>query len=135
MNVFSYEEITLGQEVSFTAAIGPDSMKAFAELTGDRNPRHTEQGVVYGMLTGSFLSTLAGMYLPGKYALIQSVRLEFVSPIVLSATGEKTPIVISGVVNGKEDRFRLLSLKVSVSGEDGTKFLFGTMKVKVTDDE
>ena len=135
MNAFSYDEITLGQEVSFTAAIGPDSMKAFSEITGDINPRHTEQNVVYGMLTGSFLSTLAGMYLPGKYALIQSVRLEFVNPIVLSATGEKTLIVISGMVAGKEDRFRLLSLKVSVSGEDGTKFLFGTMKVKVTDDE
>jgi len=134
MNRYSYEQISVGQEASFTASIGLEQMKRFAEITGDTNPRHTEQGVVYGMLTGSYLSTLAGMYLPGEHALIQSVRFEFINPAVIP-DGGSFPIVVGGVVTAKEDRFRLLTLKVSVCGENGTKFLIGAMKVKVTDNE
>jgi len=133
VNVYTYDEIAVGQEERFTATLYKEQMALFAQITGDLNPRHTEQNVVYGMLTGSFLSTLAGMYLPGKYSLIQTVRLEFLNPAIIPAEGG-LPITVSGTVTDKEDRFRLLTLKVSVCGEDGTKFLSGSMKVKVTDD-
>ncbi|MBQ9091319.1 MAG: hypothetical protein IJY52_03500, partial [Anaerotignum sp.] len=49
----------------------------FLAITGDINPLHNDQEfaqkqghpdkVAFGMLTASFLSTLAGVYLPGRY--------------------------------------------------------------------
>jgi len=133
MNDYTYADICVGHQEKFAVTVGAEQIKLFREITGDANPRHTEQGVVYGLLTASYLSTLAGMYLPGKRSLIQTVRLEFVNTLIV-ADGEKT-LAVSGVVTAKEDRFSLLTVKFSVCGGDGTKFLLGKMNVKVTGDE
>ena len=89
-------------------------MNMFMTITGDKNPLHTnleyakEKGysekVVYGMLTSSILSTLAGMYMPGEHSLIHSVEINFVKPVFLS----KCPLKVKAKVVEKDDRFNII---------------------------
>ena len=90
MNEYTYDEITIGQEESFQVTVSEEMMKQFLLITGDLNPLHRDAAyaatrqyfdkVVYGMLTASFFSTLAGVYLPGRYSLIHSVETKFLRP-------------------------------------------------------
>lgn len=143
MNHYSFEEIKVGMEEHFSVTITPEMMQQFRQITGDVNPLHCDETfarekgfegeVAYGMLTASFLSTMAGVYLPGENSLIQSVEVKFVKPVF---PGEE--ITFTGKVSEVNDTFRFLTLKVtgSVAGEKeteryGTKVLKAVMQIGV----
>lgn len=141
MNVYTYDQIVVGQEERFTFEITEQHMILFREITGDANPIHTDieyakskgfpNKVVYGMLTASFLSTLAGMYLPGKHSLIYEVIIKFAKPLYPDGGA----LTISGVCTDKQDRFKRIEIKVRIADSNGKIVLRGTMKVGVVDDE
>jgi hypothetical protein len=141
MNAYTYDQILVGQEETFTVTVTDDDMKAFRKITHDNNPLHCDDGyaklrgydgrVVYGMLTASYLSTLAGMYLPGKRSLIYEVETKFSSSLILRGS---TNLFIHGKVAEKNDMFRRIVIKVRVTDGDGNKILRGTMKVGVADE-
>ena len=85
--------------------------------------------VAFGMLTASFLSTLAGVYLPGERSLIHSVETKFTKPVyigdVLSISGEVTEI---------NDTVNQIVLKVEIKNQNGEKVLRGKMKVGFLDE-
>ena len=143
MNHYTFEEIKTGMEEQFSVTITEQMMQQFQEMTGDVNPLHCDETfakekgfdgkVAYGMLTASFLSTLAGVYLPGENSLIQSVEVKFVKPVF---PGEE--ITFTGKVSEVNDTFRFLVLKVTgtVTGEKdneryGTKVLKAVMQIGV----
>ncbi|MCL2202489.1 MAG: dehydratase [Defluviitaleaceae bacterium] len=143
MKEYTFEEITIGQEESFCVEITKEKMDAFRVITGDENPLHHDAvyaasqgfggGVVsYGLLTASFLSTLAGMYLPGRYSLIHSVEVKFPKAVCVM---DKTTLVVRGKVAEKQDIFNVLMIKVAIENEDGEKVCRGTMKVGVRDEK
>ncbi|EOS61191.1 hypothetical protein C814_01669 [Anaerotruncus sp. G3(2012)] len=140
MNTFTYDEITVGQKITFQAGITPEHMEMFRAITGDQNPLHTDPAfargkgqpgrVVYGMLTAAFLSTVAGVYLPGERSLIHEVNVKFVKPLLLYNSGD---LSITAEVTEKHDLFRQLTLKVSVVDAKGIKVLRAVMKVGVSE--
>lgn len=140
MNTFTYDEIAVGQKITFQAGITPEHMELFRAITGDQNPLHTDPAfarskghpdrVVYGMLTASFLSTVAGMYLPGERSLIHEVNVKFVKPLLLSSSND---LRVTAEVIEKHDLFRRLTLKVSVVDTKGVKVLRAVMKVGVSE--
>lgn len=141
MNTYTFDQIPVGHTESFTAHLGVEEMDLFARITGDVNPLHTDPGyarsrgyadrVAYGMLTSAYLSTLAGMYLPGERSLLQEVEVKFVNPVI---PGDGIDLTVTGTVTEKHELFRRLTVKVAITGEDGTKYLRGTMKVGVLDE-
>lgn len=143
MNKYTFEEIKEGMEESFTVTLTAEMMEQFCAVTGDVNPLHCDEAfakekgfdrkVVYGMLTASFLSTMAGVYLPGENSLIQSVEVKFLKPVF---PGEE--ITFTGKVSEVNDTFRFLILKVTgtVSGDKeneryGVKVLKANMQIGV----
>lgn len=136
MNDYTYEEIELGHKESFSVKITEEMMKKFLEITGDVNPLHNDEDyakskgnpgrVVYGLLTGSFLSTLAGVYLPGKRSLIHEVKIKCVKPVYIGDT-----LTIEGVVDEKHDAFSLLVIKATIKNQNGRKVCRATMQVGV----
>ena len=94
MKNYDFSDIEIGLEESFIYELTEEKMQKFLEITGDINPLHNDinyakekgynERVVYGMLTASALSTLAGVYLPGKKSLIHSIDLSFVKPVFIS---------------------------------------------------
>lgn len=139
MNAYTYEELFVGQEVRFRGAVTPEDMERFRLLTGDDNPLHRdrefarsrgmEDRVVYGMLTAGFLSTAAGMYLPGENSLIHQVEVKFLRPLLLEHSGA---LDIHARVTDKDDRFRRITLKVTITDSRGEKVLRAVMQVGVT---
>jgi acyl dehydratase len=138
VNRFTYDQLTVGQEESFTVAITDKEMVFFRKITGDDNPLHCNEvyaktrgydgRIVYGMLIASYLSTLAGMYLPGENSLIYEVETKFVKPLVLY---NKINLTIHGKVAEKNDVFKRIVIKVQIIDDNGEKILRGTMKVGV----
>lgn len=139
MNEYSYSDLYVGYETGFEVVISETMLERFKDITGDNNPLHTDrayaeskgypQCVVYGMLTASFLSTLAGVYLPGEKSLIHSVETKFLKPVFV---GDR--LYIRGEVLEKHDLFRLLTLRVLIVNQNKEKVLKGRMKVGVLDE-
>ena len=139
MNEYTYEQIGEGHKESFDVMVTEEMMEDFLRITGDVNPLHRDAGyavtrnyadkVVYGMLTSSFYSTLAGVYLPGKYSLIHSVESKFLRPVYVGDT-----LTVSGMVKEKEDAYRMLILNLLIQNQKGEKVSKGTMQIKMLDD-
>lgn len=134
MNNYSMEQIEIGMRESFSVKVTEEMMAQFESITGDHNPLHQDdnyakgQGfagkVCYGMLTSSFLSTLAGMYLPGRKSLIEEVAVKFVKPVFL---GDVLQIV--GEVAEKQERFSRILVKVTIRNQSQEKVLRGKMLI------
>ena len=137
MNEYTYDRIDIGLKESFEVVLTQEMMERFKAITGDTNPLHNDaeyavskgysDKVVYGMLTSSFVSTLAGVYLPGKYSLIHEVDIKLEKPVYV---GDK--ITIEGVVKEKNDTFSFIVLKVVARNQNGDKVFKATMQVGVT---
>ena len=137
MKEYKFTDIKLGLEEQFQTTITNEMLDKFKEITGDINPLHNDleyakskgysERVVYGMLTSSFLSTLAGVYLPGKYSLIHEVNVLFKKPVFVS----DSPLTIKGKVIEINEIFKQFTIKVEILNKNNEKVLRGTMKVGV----
>ena len=126
MNHYRLADLTPGVTESFTVTITEEMMAQFYAITGDNSPIHMDADyaagrgypgrVVYGMLGASFLSTLAGVYLPGEHCLLHGVNLKFAKPIFIGDT-----LTITGVVDEVNDTFREITIKASIVNQDGKK--------------
>ena len=125
MREYKLVDIAVGLTESFSRTITLQMEDAFRELSGDNNPLHRDDEfahsidgnkfpghVVFGMLTAAFYSTLAGMYLPGKYSLIHS--LENLSFLV-----------------AKDDNLRLIRIKASIKNQQQKIVSKAVMKIMV----
>ncbi len=140
MNAFTYKELRIGMAAQFPVAVTEKMMADFQENTGDINPLHTNADfarrkgygdrVCYGMMTASFLSTLAGVYIPGEKALIHEVNVKFTAPVFVGDI-----LTVAGEVTELNDSVRQVVLKVTVVNQKNEKVLRGTMKVGVMEDE
>ena len=126
MNHYRLADLTPGVTESFTVTITKEMMAQFYAITGDNSPIHMDADyaagrgypgrVVYGMLGASFLSTLAGVYLPGEHCLLHGVDLKFAKPIFIGDT-----LTVTGVVDEVNDTFREITIKASIVNQDGNK--------------
>lgn len=139
MNEYRYDDLQIGMSESFKVTITKKMMGAFLDITGDNNPLHVNEDyakdknfpdkVVYGLLSASFFSTLGGVYLPGKYCLIQSVETKFVNPVFAGDT-----LKIEGIIKEKNDTVRQVVIKTTIYNQDNVKVCRGEMKVGVLDE-
>ncbi|MCI9083647.1 MAG: dehydratase [Lachnospiraceae bacterium] len=137
MNTYVFEQLEKGMTESFSVAITEEMMSSFKSITGDINPLHNsaefavaggyKDRVVYGMLSSSFLSTLAGVYLPGKNSLVHSVEVNFARPVyvgdVLNVSGK--------IIELSDTVVNRITLKVVIMNQEGEKVLRGKMIVGV----
>lgn len=139
MREYRFEEIEIGLEESFTVPITRGMEDAFREMTGDENPLHRDDAyareigggkwkghVTFGMLTASLYSTLAGMYLPGKYSLIHSLETKFLKPVY---AGDM--LTVTGRVEKKHEELRLIEVKARVENQEGACVSKAGIKVLV----
>ena len=141
MNQYKFSDIKVGMEESFQANITEETLTKFKEITGDINPLHNDSSyakemgypdrVVYGGVTSSFLSTLAGVYLPGKYSLIHGEEILFKKPVYLT----DSPLTIKGKVIDVNEGFQQFTISFSILNNKQEKVCRGTMKVGVLEHE
>lgn len=116
--------IKVGDTAAITRAFSDADVRAFAELSGDRNPVHLDaeyaaatqfkERIVHGMLVSSLFSTLLGVHLPGEGSIYVSQDIQFRAPVHLdeevTATVEVTAI--------REDK-PIITLKTTVTNPAG----------------
>ena len=137
MNTYSFADLHVGMTESFVRSFTAEDEESFRRLSGDDNPLHRDDAfaeemgggklrghVCFGMLTASLLSTLAGMYLPGRYSLIHSVEVSFVRPVY---AGDE--LTVSGTVAAVHEQLRMIELKVRITLPDGSVVCKAKMKI------
>ena len=88
---FDFASLYIGQNVRCSISIDADLIQAFANLTGDHHPLHTnreyavEHGypdvLAHGVLLTSLSSRLIGMELPGVRTILLGQTAEYVRPV------------------------------------------------------
>src|SRR5262249_31210425 len=90
MNEYRWDDLKIGLRHEFEVTVTPAMMTAFAAMSGDENPLHVDAAyatragfrapVAFGLLTSSFYSQLVGVHLPGRFALLHGIDVDFVTP-------------------------------------------------------
>jgi acyl dehydratase/NAD(P)-dependent dehydrogenase (short-subunit alcohol dehydrogenase family) len=114
---------------SFRVQVTPDDAIAFATLSGDWNPLHTDPAhaarttyrrpVLHGAFSAGLLSRMAGMYLPGTDCLIHGIRLRFIAPIVPPAS-----LVVEGRVASESSAMGHVDVTIS-DADTGARYVDG----------
>jgi acyl dehydratase len=89
-------KIEVGQRASRRLTLTAEHVAKFAEISGDRNPLHFDEGfaaqtkfgrlVVQGGLTTGLLHALVAMDLPGPGTVFLSQNWKFVAPVFVGDT-------------------------------------------------
>ncbi len=126
MKHYSFEELKVGVSESFKVTVTEEMIDAFRKMSGDENPLHCDEEyaekcgfagrVVYGMLTASFFSTLAGVYLPGERCLLQEVNSRFRAPVY---AGDE--LTVEGSVKERHEGFKRIRILATIRNQDGKK--------------
>ena len=96
INKLSLKKIEIGMSVSYSQVIKDSDIRAFAEISGDRNPVHIDEKfannsrykkrIAHGLLTASYFSALFGTKIPGEGCVYVSQSLKFRRPVYLGDT-------------------------------------------------
>ncbi len=130
----TYDEIQIGDSATFTKTISESDVYLFAGITGDLNPAHTDavsaangmfkQRIAHGMLTGSFISTVVGMQLPGPGSIYVGQELLFRAPVFFGDT-----VTAKAECIEKLEPRKWLKFKTTVTNQDGKLVIDGTATV------
>ena len=101
-------EMSVGQQASFTKTVSETDVYLFAGITGDLNPAHTNQvasektmfkgRIAHGMLSAGLISAVLGMQFPGPGTIYMGQELKFTAPVhigdTITATGTVTELLL-----------------------------------------
>lgn len=129
-------KLIVGQNASFSKTITESDVYNFAGLVGDFNDVHINQvaaeksmfgkRIAHGMLVGSFISTVLGMYLPGPGTIYLEQNLKFRRPVFLNDTITAT-VTVKECLNMEKGIF---SLETNIKNQDENIVIEGTAIVK-----
>ena len=138
MNEFRFEDLKVDQTERFEVTISELMMNNFREISGDVNPLHSDKDfaikqnfqdkVVFGLLVSSFYSKLIGVYLPGKYALLNSINVDFLKPVYV-----QDKLYIEGRIVELDNRFKIINIKSRITREENN--LVSRANIKVSTNE
>ncbi len=121
MQAYRWEDLRLGLSHEFEAVFTERMARTFAEISGDVNPLHVDREyaigagyagpVLFGMLTSSLYSRLIGVYLPGRYALLQGIDIHFSAPCHAGDV-----LQVKGEVSFMSEAYRQFEVKSSIRG-------------------
>lgn len=134
MNKYKLKDLKVGMKASFDVVITSEMQTYFQKISGDINPLHTDEEyavqnnylgkVVYGMLTASLYSKLVGVYMPGKYCLLQECKISFRSPVYIL---DKLTIV--GTVKEIYNELNRITVKAEIINQNGKKVSNATLDI------
>ena len=125
----------VGARAVYVRTITDADIVRFAEVSGDRNPVHLDaayaarspfgERIAHGFLTGSMISALIGMELPGPGSIYLGQTMKFLAPVHIGDT-----VTVSVEVIKVREEKRLLTLRTECINQDGTVVLTGEATVK-----
>ncbi|HEX9607691.1 MAG TPA: MaoC/PaaZ C-terminal domain-containing protein [Gemmatimonadaceae bacterium] len=124
MNEYAVADVSVGMAQEFSVTVTTGMTTRFVEISNDVNPLHVDEHyaddkgfrdrVVHGMLTSAFYSTLVGVYLPGKYCLLQGIKITFHHPVF---AGDH--LKVRGEVTHVSEALRVMTVRGSITNQNG----------------
>jgi 3-hydroxybutyryl-CoA dehydratase len=124
------EDIEIGMEVSYSQTITDEDVKAFSEISGDKNPVHLDdeyaknsrykKRITHGLMFASYFSALFGTKIPGEGCVYVAQSLRFKRAVYLDDTVTATVIVSSVDLEKRRVFFRTICKvknKIVIDGE------------------
>ena len=128
-------EYYIGQTASILKHISDETIRLFADVSGDHNPVHLDEEyaaktifgrrIAHGMLSASLISTVLGTKFPGPGTIYLAQNLEFKKPVFLDDIIEVKVTVVA--VHPEK---RVLELQTVCCNQAGEDVLVGTARVK-----
>jgi 3-hydroxybutyryl-CoA dehydratase len=122
MNAYTWPELLIGLSDAFDVDLDVGMIAAFAVLSGDVNPLHTNRDhaiglgfsdtVAFGLLTTAFYSRLVGVHLPGKFALLHGIRVDFVEPAY-----PRDRLRVSGEITHLNEAFHRIEMRAMIENQ------------------
>ena len=135
MQELAYADINIGDTASFAKTITEGDVVNYAGLTGDFNPVHIDaeyaresmfkERIAHGMLVSGLISAVLGTQLPGANSLYLGQDLKFKAPVKIGDTATATV-----TVTDKRDDKRIITLKTTVTNQDGVVVIDGQAVIK-----
>jgi 3-hydroxybutyryl-CoA dehydratase len=120
----TYDQLSLGDSATFSKTVTEFDVYGFAGISGDFNPAHVDavqagqgmfkQRIAHGILSGSFISTVLAMKLPGPGTIYVSQELQFRAPVFIGDTVTAKAELVEKLEPRKWARFR-----TTVTNQDG----------------
>lgn len=109
------EDLAVGMSRSLTKVMDQGTVRAFADISEDRNPIHLDddagaasifgQRIAHGMLVSALFSALLGERLPGHGTIYIAQSLRFLAPVPVGS--EVTATVTVAEINAAKKRVTL----------------------------
>lgn len=125
----------VGTRVIRTRTITEADIVSFAAISGDHNPVHLDEEyaasspfgkrIAHGFLTGSLISAVIGMELPGPGSIYLGQTLKFLAPVHINDT-----VTVSVEVIATREEKRLLTLLTQCVNQQGVVVLTGEATIK-----
>ena len=135
MPELAYDEIKVGDEASLSRTVTEAHIVAYAGITGDVNPVHTDaeyakksmfgERIAHGMLMAGFISAVLGTQLPGENSIYLGQELKFTAPVKIGDT-----VTVTVTVTEKRDDKRIIKLHTTVSNQRGETVVDGSAVAK-----
>jgi phosphate acetyltransferase len=120
----TYEEIQVGDKASLARTLTPEDIHLFAVMSGDINPAHMDEEyaqssmfhkiIAHGMWSGSLISTILGVNLPGPGTIYLGQTLRFKRPVTL---GDQVTVTVE--VKEKDDAKKRIKLHCICVNQNG----------------
>jgi acyl dehydratase len=120
---YKWDELYVGLKHDFDAMFTAEDVATFARLSGDVNPMHTNPEyavsagfaapILYGLMTSALYSRLVGVYLPGKFALLQGIEVNFHSPCYAG-----DPLHVQGEIISLNDMYRRIEVRAGIRNRE-----------------
>ena len=130
-------KLNLGDTASRTCTISDDMIRAFAQLTGDTNPVHLDDGyaaetqfgrrIAHGMIAAGLISATLANDLPGPGTVYLSQSLKFKAPVYPGET-----ITATVEVRSLRPDKPIVTLDTVCTNQDGGVVLEGEAVVLVS---
>ena len=134
MNEYRWEDISLGLQAGFEAEFTEDMVLEFQKISNDTNPLHSDSAhakkvgfdspVLFGLMTSSLYSRLVGVLLPGKYAMLHGIDIDFSSPCFVGDV-----LYCEGSVVFLNEAFRRFEIKASIRNAAGKRISKAKIRV------
>ena len=103
-------------KASYSQTITDADIKAFAGISGDRNPVHLDENyarqsrfknrIAHGMFTASFFSAIFGTKIPGEGCVYTHQSLNFKKPVYINDTVVASIEVVNIDLNSRRVKFK-----------------------------
>ncbi|WP_419782411.1 GNAT family N-acetyltransferase [Malaciobacter marinus] len=139
-NKIPLEEIETGMSVRYSQTITDADVKAFAGISGDRNPVHLDEKyakssrfknrIAHGMMTASYFSALFGTKIPGEGCVYTHQSLNFKKPVFINDTVEAVVTVTEVDIEKRRVKFKTVCKVDNKIVTDGEAELYVPVEFK-----